>query len=102
MEIFLFNLLYWDEFFFYLLNSVWIYLVLDEVMFWWWDKKIWILLYVVLAGFVIYCFWLRGLYFILGVVLMVGVADIVSSKVMKFIFECFCFCNNMELFFEVE
>lgn len=102
METLLSNLLHWDESLFHLLNGVWTHPVLDEVMPLWRDKKTWIPLYAVLAGFAIYRFRLRGLYFILGVVLTVGVADTVSSKVMKPTFERLRPCNNTELPFEVE
>lgn len=90
-----------DESLFHLLNGVWTHPLLDEVMPWWRDKKTWIPLYVALAGFAIYRFRLRGLYFILGVILTVGVADTVSSKMMKPGFERTRPCNNTELPFEV-
>lgn len=102
MESLLSNLLYWDESLFHLINGVWTHPLLDEIMPWWRDKKTWIPLYVILAGFAVYRFRLRGLYFILGVVLTVGVADTVSSKVMKPTFERLRPCNNTELPFEVE
>ncbi|MEQ8704615.1 MAG: phosphatase PAP2 family protein [Phaeodactylibacter sp.] len=101
MEALLENIIHWDESLFHLLNGVWTNPLLDEVMPWWRDKKTWIPLYLILAGVAIYRFRLRGLYFILGVVLTVGVADTVSSKVMKPTFERLRPCNNTELPFEV-
>ena len=101
METILSNLISWDESLFHLLNGIWTNPILDEVMPWWRDKKTWIPLYVALAGFSVYRFRLKGLFFILGVLLTVGVADTVSSKIMKPSFERLRPCNNTELPFEV-
>jgi undecaprenyl-diphosphatase len=101
MEAVITTIVGWDESLFHLLNGEWTNPVLDEVMPWWRDKKTWIPLYVLLAVFAVYRFRLKGLYFILGVALTVGVADTVSSKVMKPTFERLRPCNNTELPFEV-
>lgn len=94
-------LLQLDEWLLHLLNVSVQHPLLDEVMPWWRDKKTWIPLYLCLAGFALYRFRLKGLYFILGVALSVGVADTVSSKIMKPSFERLRPCNNSELSFEV-
>ncbi len=83
------------------LNHDWQHPWLDAIMPHWRDKKTWIPLYVLLAGLAVYHFRWRGLFFILGVVLTVGVADTVSSKVMKPTFERVRPCNQEALPFEV-
>jgi len=83
------------------LNQEWQHPWLDAIMPHWRDKKTWIPLYVILAAFSLYRFRWRGLYFILAVVLTVGLADTMSSKVMKPSFERVRPCNSTELSFEV-
>ncbi len=101
MESILQDLIHFDEWLFHLLNGEWSHPALDAIMPWWRDKKTWVPLYIALAAFAVYRFRLNGLYFILGVLLTVGVADTVSSKAMKPAFERLRPCNNTELPFEV-
>lgn len=56
---------------------------LDQVMPWWRDRNTWIPLYAVLILFSIIKYKLKGLYFILVLALTVGVADTMSSRVIK-------------------
>lgn len=77
------QLLALDQALFLLINGDWHPNWLDAVMPYWRDKKTWIPLYVLLAGFLGYRFRWRGLYLILAVALTVGVADTISSKVVK-------------------
>lgn len=79
------------------LNHDWQHPWLDVIMPHWRDKKTWVPLYVLLAGLAVYRFRWRGLYFILAAVLTVGVADTLSSKVMKPTFERVRPCNNEQL-----
>ena len=79
------------------LNHDWQHPWLDVIMPHWRDKKTWVPLYVLLAGLAVYRFRWRGLYFILAAVLTVGVADTLSSKVMKPTFERVRPCNNETL-----
>jgi undecaprenyl-diphosphatase len=83
------------------LNHDWQHPWLDWLMPHWRDKKTWIPLYILLAGFALYRFRWQGLYFILGVALTAGAADTISSKVMKPTFERVRPCNNDTLPFEV-
>lgn len=96
------QLLQLDQELFFLINGEWHLPLLDEVMPYWRDKKFWIPLYVVLAGFLVYKFRLKGLYFILAVVLTVGIADTVSSKVVKKSVQRVRPCNDVEIKDEVE
>ncbi len=56
---------------------------LDAIMPYWREKSTWIPLYLLVAGFTIWKFRLRGVYFLLALVLTVGLADTISSKVIK-------------------
>lgn len=49
----------------------------------WRDKSTWIPLYLLLAGFLCYHYRLKGLYFVLAVALTIGIADQISSEVIK-------------------
>lgn len=56
---------------------------LDNLMPWWREKKTWIPLYIGLAAFLLYRYRLRGFYYIILVALTVGLADTVSSRILK-------------------
>ena len=90
-----------DQQLFHIINHDWQNAFLDAVLPYWRDKKTWIPLYVLLAVFVVYKFKIKGLYFILALVLTVGVADTMSSKVLKQNVKRLRRCNNMDLPFEV-
>jgi undecaprenyl-diphosphatase len=71
-----------DVYLFHLINghsAPW----LDAIMPYWREKSTWIPLYIALAVFVLWKFRLRGVYFLLALALTVGLADTVSSKIIK-------------------
>lgn len=72
-----------DQFLFELINGQAHNGVLDWLMPIWREKSTWIPLYVALAAFVGYKYRLQGLYLLLALALAVGLADTVSSKIIK-------------------
>lgn len=72
-----------DQFLFELINGHAHNAVLDWLMPVWREKSTWIPLYIALAAFVGYKYRLQGLYLILALALAVGLADTVSSKIIK-------------------
>lgn len=72
-----------DQFLFELINGQAHNAVLDWLMPIWREKSTWIPLYIALAAFVGYKYRLQGLYLILALALAVGLADTVSSKIIK-------------------
>lgn len=95
------NLIQFDEYLFHIINYDWQNPFLDAVMPYWRDKKTWIPLYLFLAIFSIYKFKIKGLYLILAIALTVGVADTVSSKIIKKSVKRIRPCNDATLDFEV-
>lgn len=77
------GLIQFDQELFQLINGVWHNAFLDALLPYWRNKLFWIPLYLFLAGFVLIKYKLKGLFFILGVVLSIGLADTVSSKIVK-------------------
>lgn len=77
------ELLAFDRFLFELINQHWQNDFLDWIMPYWRDKKFWIPLYVGLLAFTIYKFKWKALYFGLAIGLTVGIADTVSSQLIK-------------------
>jgi undecaprenyl-diphosphatase len=96
------QLLQLDQEIFFLINGEWHVSWLDQIMPHWRDKKTWIPLYVLLAGFLFYKYKLKGLYFILAVALTVGIADTVSSKLIKKSVQRVRPCNDLEIKEEVQ
>lgn len=72
-----------DQFLFELINGQSHNAVLDWLMPIWREKSTWIPLYIALAAFVGYKYRLQGLYLLLALALAVGLADTVSSKIIK-------------------
>jgi membrane-associated phospholipid phosphatase len=72
-----------DQFLFELINGQAHNAVLDWLMPIWREKSTWIPLYIALAVFVGYKYRLQGLYLVLALLLAVGLADTVSSKIIK-------------------
>lgn len=68
--------------------------VLDSIMPWWREKNTWIPLYLLLLLFSIIRFKVRGLFFVLTVIIAVGLSDLVSSQIMKPTFERLRPCND--------
>ena len=69
----------------------------DWLMPWWRDKKTWIPVYLLLAGFLVFKFKKEGAILLLATILTVGIADLTSSKIMKPIFERPRPCNELRL-----
>lgn len=91
------TLLELDQALFFLINHDLGNPVLDAVMPWWRDKETWIPLYLFLLVFALVKFRKKGLTFALAVMLTAGIADAVSSHVMKPTFQRVRPCNNPEL-----
>ncbi len=77
------NLLQFDEQLFHIINNDWHNAFLDAIMPAWREKKTWIPLYVMIAAFAIIKFKIKGLYFLIAIALTVGIADNVSSQLIK-------------------
>ena len=72
-----------DQWLYGLVNGAGQHPWLDAVLVPWRNRDTWLWLYAVLAGLVIWQFRLRGLYAVLAIGLTVGIADQLSSKVIK-------------------
>lgn len=91
-----------DQFLFELINGQSHNAVLDWLMPIWREKSTWIPLYVTLAAFVGYKYRLQGLYLLLALALAVGLADTVSSKIIKPAVHRLRPCNDPALKDEVQ
>lgn len=89
-------LLDWDIRLFELLNGQWHNTFLDWCMPWWREKLTWVPAYILLLGVVVYKMRTQALVFILAAILSVGLADTVSSKVLKPLVKRDRPCNNPE------
>jgi len=87
---------------FELINQRWDAAWLDVVMPYWRDKRSWIPLYVLLLGYLLYRYRWKGLYLMLAIVATVGVADTMSSKVVKKSVQRIRPCNDVRRQAEVE
>ncbi len=95
------SLLALDEQLFHIINWNWQNPFLDAIVPVWRDKKTWIPLYLIIAGFVWYKFRIKGLYLVLALALTVGIADNVSSQLLKKTVKRIRPCNDGTLPFEV-
>ncbi len=95
------QILHWDQELFQVLNGQWQASWLDILAPLWRDKRFWIPLYFFLAGFSIWKFRLRGVWFILALALTAGVSDTLSSRVVKPAVVRLRPCNDPELKSEV-
>jgi len=86
-----------DQTIFFLINNDGHNAFLDAIMPYWRNKYTWIPFYLALAAFVIYKFKTKGLYLILGLALTVGVADTLSSKVIKKSVQRLRPCNDTQI-----
>lgn len=77
------TLLEWDQWLFHIINYDWHNGLLDTIMPYWREKKVWIPFYLLIGGFALYRYRLKGLYFILAAVLTIAIADPVSSQLIK-------------------
>lgn len=91
------ELLQLDHSLFYFINHDWHLPFLDTIMPYWRDKKTWIPFYVILTGFLLYRFRLKGLYLVLAAMLTAGVADATSSHLIKKTVKRLRPCNDPEL-----
>lgn len=96
------TLLQLDQTLFFIINNDWHNSFLDAIMPHWRDKYTWIPLYLFLAIFVGYRFRIRGLYWVLFLALTVGVADTVSSKIIKKSVQRVRPCNDQQIQSEVK
>ncbi len=86
---------------FELMNGSWHHPWLDWLFPWWREKLTWVPFYLLLAGFSAVKFRLKALGFILALILSVGLADTVSSKLLKPAVHRLRPCNTPELKEEV-
>ena len=91
------EILHFDLQLFHLINGEWHHPWADAIMPLWRDKKTWIPFYVLLAGFIFYKYRWKGLVLIAAAGLTVGLADTVSSKVLKKNVERLRPCQNVEV-----
>jgi undecaprenyl-diphosphatase len=91
-----------DEQLFHLINHDWHVSWLDSIMPIWRDKKTWIPLYLFLAIFAVVRFKLKGVWWILALILTVGVADATSSHLIKKNVKRLRPCNDPDMKEEVE
>lgn len=96
------ELLQFDEQIFNLINGAWHNSWLDAFFPVWRDKKTWIPLYIVLIIFAVYRFKIRGLWWIMALMLCVGAADATSSHLIKKNVKRVRPCNDMEFKEEVQ
>lgn len=77
------SLLALDETLFFIINNDWHVAFLDTILPFWRNKLFWIPLYVFLISFSLLNFKKQGLYFIFAAIIAVGIADSVSSQLIK-------------------
>jgi undecaprenyl-diphosphatase len=75
---------------------------LDAIMPWWREKTSWIPLYVLLAGYLVWRYRLRAVYYLIAVGLLIALADTLSSQVVKPLVERPRPCNDPALKDEVQ
>jgi undecaprenyl-diphosphatase len=90
-------ILEFDQTIFFLINNDGHNSFLDAIMPYWRDKYTWIPFYLALAIFVIYKFRAKGLYLILALALTVGIADTISSKIIKKSVQRLRPCNDTQI-----
>jgi undecaprenyl-diphosphatase len=95
------DILRWDTALFELINSGWTAAWLDALMPLWREKTTWIPLYLALSAFLVYRFRKNALPLLLGCTLTVGVADVVSSSLVKPAVQRLRPCNTAELRTEI-
>ncbi len=72
-----------DEQILYLINNHWRNDFFDMIMPFWRHKLFWAPLYVFFVSFVLLNFKMKGLYWIFAVLIVIGISDTVSSKMIK-------------------
>jgi undecaprenyl-diphosphatase len=96
------QLIAFDQYLFEIINGHTHNAVLDWLMPIWREKSTWIPFYLALAVFLGYKYRKAGLYLILGLALSVGLADTISSKVIKPAVHRLRPCNDPEIKDEVQ
>ena len=96
------QLLQLDQTIFFFINNDLHTPILDYIMTLWRNKYFWIPLYVFIASFVWLNFKKKGLYLILAAILSVGVADTVSSQLIKKTVQRLRPCNNTQINSEIK
>ncbi len=91
-----------DEWLFSIINQDLHNPVLDFIMPYWREKTTWIPLYIALAAFLIIKFKKKGLFLIVGLLLSVSIADVISSHVIKKQVQRLRPCNQEKLQEEVK
>lgn len=96
------QLLQWDQDLFQLINGVWRSALLDFLAPLWRDKRFWIPLYLVLAGYAVWKFRAKAVWFLLLLVIAVGISDTLSSRVVKPAVARIRPCNDAEMQADVQ
>jgi membrane-associated phospholipid phosphatase len=89
------EILEFDTYIFYLLNGVWTSDWLDWIMPYWRNKYFWIPFYMIAAGLLFRKFGRRTFFWAIWLILVVGLADQVSSSIIKPGVKRERPCNNM-------
>lgn len=76
-------ILQFDEYFFHLINAEGQNAFFDWLLPIWRNKLTWVPLYLFMAGILLYQLKIKGLYLLLALGVTIGIADTVSSKVIK-------------------
>ncbi len=91
------TLVEYDQILFRLINGVWIHPLLDTLLTYARNKFIWLPLYMFILSFLIMNFRMKGLVYFLGILVVVGLCDQMSSNFLKPIVDRDRPCDNPEL-----
>lgn len=91
------TLLEYDQILFRLINGVWIHPVADAILTYARNKFIWLPLYMFILSFLIINFRVKGLIYFLGILVVVGFCDQLSSNFLKPLVDRDRPCDNPEL-----
>jgi len=86
-----------DQQLFHLLNSSWTNGVFDAILPVWRDKYFWLPVYVYIIAFLFYNYGKKAYWFVIFMILTVGVADLVSSQLIKKNVQRIRPCNDIEM-----
>ena len=76
-------LLHFDEQLFQLINGEWHNAFIDGIMPLWRNKLFWIPAYILGLGYLIWKYKKQAIFFVLAIVLTIGISDTLSSKIIK-------------------
>ena len=88
------NLLHFDQYFFYRINTVWTNAFLDHVFTWWRDATTWYPFYLFLLVFILVNFGWKAWTWILFLVLNITITDQFCSTFLKHLFPRLRPCND--------